>query len=70
VSAIVEKDVLPEEDLAFVVALIHAYDGIGYTRERAKGLVESAKSYLAAFADCPAREAMIRLADYIVSRNH
>jgi octaprenyl-diphosphate synthase len=70
VTAIVEQDVLPEEDLASVVALIHAYDGIGYTRERAKVLVESAKSHLLSFADCPPREAMIRLADYIVSRNH
>lgn len=70
VAAIVEQEVLPVEDLQYVVALIHAYDGIGYTRNRAKVLVESAKSHLAGFVDCPARQAMIRLADYIVSRRH
>ena len=70
VAAIVEQEVLPVEDLQYVVALIHAYDGIGYTRNRAKVLVESAKSHLAGFTDCPARQAMIRLADYIVSRRH
>ena len=44
--------------------------GIGYTRERAKLLVESAKSHLVTFAESPAKEAMNRLADYVVSRNH
>jgi len=62
--------VLPDEDLQYVVRLIHSYDGIGYTRERAKTLIESAKTHLSGFSDCPAKEAMLRLADYIVSRNH
>jgi octaprenyl-diphosphate synthase len=70
VSAIVEQEHLADEDLEFVVALIHAYDGIGYTRKRAKTLIDSAKSHLDAFADCPPKEAMIRLADYIVDRKH
>ena len=70
VAAIVEQEVLPDEDLQYVVRLIHSYDGIGYTRERAKTLIESAKTNLSGFSDCPAKEAMLRLADYIVSRNH
>ena len=70
VAAIVEQEVLPSADLQYVVSLIHSYDGIGYTRERAKTLVQSAKDQLAVFAECPAKEAMNRLADYVVSRNH
>jgi octaprenyl-diphosphate synthase len=70
VAAIIEQDILPEEDLHYVIALIHTYDGIGYTRNRAKKLVESAKGHLEVFAPCPAKEAMMRLADYIVNRNH
>jgi octaprenyl-diphosphate synthase len=70
ITEIVEQDVLPSEDLQHVVDLIHAYDGIGYTRERAKALVTSAKGHLAAFSECPAREALVRLADYVVSRSH
>jgi octaprenyl-diphosphate synthase len=69
IADIIEQDVLPDDDLQWVIDLIHAYDGIGYTRQRAKTLVESAKEHLALFADCPAREAMLRLADYIVSRS-
>jgi len=70
VAAIVEQEVLPDDDLQYVVSLIHSYDGIGYTRERAKTLIESAKIHLSGFSDCPAKEAMLRLADYIISRNH
>ena len=69
IAAIIEREMLPAEDLQYIVGLIHSYNGIDYTRERAKLLVESAKSHLASFADCPAKEAMIRLADYVVSRN-
>lgn len=70
VADIVEQEVLPDADLQYVVDLIHGYDGIGYTRKRAEELVASAKSHLVSFADCPAKEAMLRLADYIVSRNY
>ena len=70
VAAIVEQEVLPDEDLQFVIRLIHTYDGIGYTRDRARILVETAKSHLGVFADCQAKEALIRVADYVVSRRH
>ena len=69
VSEIIEKELLPREDLEYVIRLIHAYDGIGYTRQRAQALVDSAKDKLSLFADCEVKEAMLRLADYIVSRN-
>jgi octaprenyl-diphosphate synthase len=70
IAAIIEQEVLPDEDLQHVVKLIHTYDGIGYTQKKAKVLVESAKSHLAAFDESPAKEALIRLADYVVSRTH
>ena len=70
VAAIIDEDVLPDEDLQYVIGLINSYDGICFTRDRAKVLVESAKSHLAIFAECPAKEAMNRLADYVISRNH
>ncbi len=69
IAAIIEQETLPEEDLKYIVGLIHSYDGIDYTRDRTKLLIESAKGHLALFADCPAKEAMLRLADYVVSRN-
>lgn len=70
VASIVDKESLPDSELEYVIELIQKYNGIGYTRDRAKTLIESAKSHLSIFADCPAKEAMQRLADYIVSRRY
>jgi octaprenyl-diphosphate synthase len=69
IAGIIEQETLPDENLQYIVGLIHSYDGIDYTRDRAKLLIESATGYLSLFVDCPAKEAMIRLADYVVSRN-
>ncbi len=68
VAAILEKDELDEGDLSFVIALIDAADGIGYTRRRAKELVEQAKSTIRDFVSSPEKEALFELADYVVSR--
>ena len=68
VEEIVEKDLLSDEDLEEVIALIHRYDGIDYTRKRAKELVESAKQRLAVFENGEAKQALEILADYVVSR--
>ncbi len=70
IATIVEQEVLPDEDLQYVVELIHSYDGIGYTQEKARILVESAKSHLVSFVESPVKEALVRLSDYVVSRNH
>lgn len=68
INEIVELETLSDEDLADVVALIHRYDGIGYTRERARQLVEKAKVYLADCPEGPIKTALFELADYAVSR--
>jgi len=70
VAEIIEQVELPDEDLQYVIGLIHSYDGIAYTHERAGALVESAKGHLSTFPDSSAKEALVRLADYVVSRKH
>lgn len=67
-SEIVELESLSDEDLGYVVSLIERYDGIGYTRERARELVEKAKKHLGGFAEGPVKTALFELADYAVSR--
>ncbi len=67
-TGIVELETLSDEDLAYVVGLIERYDGIGYTRRRARELVERAKLKLVAFPDGPVKVALMELADYAVSR--
>ncbi|OQY24950.1 MAG: octaprenyl diphosphate synthase [Desulfobacteraceae bacterium 4572_35.2] len=68
VADVVEKELLSDEDLAGVTQLIHSYDGIDYTRVRAKELVEKAKCCLDVFDASETKSALYVLADYVVSR--
>jgi octaprenyl-diphosphate synthase len=68
VGEIVVKEELSQEDFDQVFALVRSHGGIDYTVNRARDYVASAKTRLAGFADSPVRDAMFRLADYVVSR--
>jgi len=69
VEEIVASDDLPQADLDLVIGLIETYDGIAYTRQRARELVERAKANLQMFPQGPVRAALFELADYVVSRS-
>lgn len=69
VAEVVEKELLSDEDLAEVTQLIHRYNGIDYTRIRAKELVEKAKGCLDIFEASESKCALCVLADYVVSRS-
>ncbi|MBW2185465.1 MAG: octaprenyl diphosphate synthase [Desulfuromonadales bacterium C00003068] len=68
VADVVEKELLSDEDLAGVTQLIHSYNGIDYTRVRAKELIEKAKKCLDVFDASETKSALYVLADYVVSR--
>jgi octaprenyl-diphosphate synthase len=69
IARIVELDELSETDLERVCALIEAYNGIEYTRQRAAERIHLAKAQLEIFPDCEARDALFVLADYVVARS-
>jgi octaprenyl-diphosphate synthase len=68
VAAIVDKDELSDEDFDTVLALVRTYGGIDFTVKRAEEFIASAKGHLAVFADSTAKQALYRLADYVVTR--
>ncbi|TLM68884.1 MAG: polyprenyl synthetase family protein [Deltaproteobacteria bacterium] len=68
VEDVVAGDDLPQDDLDAIIALIERYDGIAYTRQRARELVERAKQHLAVFPAGEIRDALCELADYVVLR--
>ncbi len=65
---IVAGKTLEAEDLAYAVALIRRSGGIAYSRRRADELVLGAKNRLAVFEEGPEKDALLELADYIVTR--
>jgi octaprenyl-diphosphate synthase len=68
VADIVSKDELSDEDFDTVFALVRSYGGIDYAIKRAEAYIAQAKTHLALFPDSPARQALFRLADYVVTR--
>jgi octaprenyl-diphosphate synthase len=68
VAAIIVKEELSDEDFDTVFAMVHAYGGIDYTVSRAARYIDQAKKRLTDFADSTERQALFRLADYVVSR--
>jgi octaprenyl-diphosphate synthase len=51
-----------------VAETIERYRGVGYTWEKAKGYVESAKDHLHPFPNSKEKEALCALADYVLER--
>lgn len=68
IGDVVEKEVLDNDDFDQVCALVHRYGGIEYTVERARNYIELGKKNLEIFADSPGKTALMRLADYVVTR--
>lgn len=51
-----------------IIALLNKYDSLMMTKERAALYVEKAKKNLDCFPDCPARENLMLMADFIIQR--
>ena len=69
VATIIDRGDLSTDELEDVCGLIKRCQGIEYTRERAKEQIATAKERLSLFADDSAKDALFRLADYVVDRN-
>ncbi|WP_298271345.1 polyprenyl synthetase family protein [Geobacter sp.] len=68
ISDIVEKEAMEAGDFESVFTLVHKYGGIQFTTEVATGYIARCKSHLEAFPDSPEKQALVELADYVVSR--
>ena len=67
-SDIVEKEMLGDDDLNYVINLIDKYGGIDYTRKRALEMALQAKQHLQIFPPSEVRSSLETVADYVVSR--
>lgn len=68
IAAVVEKELLSDEDFASVFELVHRYGGIEHTIAAAREHIELGKKQLEKFAPSAARDALAELADYVVTR--
>ncbi len=59
-----------QADLKNVTALMHTYGSVAFSIQCAKGFSEKAKQALSVFSDSTHRDALMTIADYVVSRDH
>jgi len=57
-----------ERDVAFLAGMVARHDGIGYAGTRAKGFIRQGKRFLKGIPPSPARDALLTLSEYVVSR--
>lgn len=67
---VIEADELEEKTLRDVLALIHKYNGIEYTMDKAREYVEGAKKSLEVFSPDLEMTALMALADYVIERTN
>ncbi|MBW2175109.1 MAG: polyprenyl synthetase family protein, partial [Deltaproteobacteria bacterium] len=65
---IIQDPDIKEEDFEAVLELIKKYDGVEYTRERAREHIEKAKACLKIFSASNSRTLLEQLADYVLAR--
>jgi octaprenyl-diphosphate synthase len=68
ISRIVRKEFIDKDDVKYVFELVNRYGGVEYSLALAKQYSDRSKSYLDIFECSPIKEALLELADFIVTR--
>ena len=69
ISSVIEKDEMSVEEFRAVSELVQRYGGIDYTVAAARKAIDGCRTHLDAFAPSPVRDAMVELAEYVVTRS-
>jgi len=69
IASVVELDEMSLDDFRAVSALVRQYGGIDYTVEKARFYMNSCKNHLDLFDNSPVRDALLSLAEYVVTRS-
>jgi octaprenyl-diphosphate synthase len=67
---VIMSDVLDDKGFEAVASLVGAHGGIEYAVDVARGYVRRGKARLNIFPDSSGKSAMLKLADYIITRHH
>lgn len=69
IAAVIEKDEMSLEDFRDVSGLVKRYGGIEYTLAEARRYVDECAAHLRGFGPGTVSDALLRLAEYVVTRN-
>jgi octaprenyl-diphosphate synthase len=62
------KNNLTKKDISYVIDFVKSYGGIDYTLKVAEEYLDRAKGFIFDFPDSPARESLLKLADFVLER--
>jgi octaprenyl-diphosphate synthase len=68
IKRVIENRERTGQDMADVMSLIHRYDGINYSLNKAKAYIDEGKGFLESFEASEAKDALLAISDYIVER--
>jgi octaprenyl-diphosphate synthase len=68
IKRVIENRERNGQDMADVMSLIHRYDGINYSLNKAKAYIDEGKGFLESFEASEARDALLAISDYIIER--
>ena len=68
IESVVEKDEMSLDEFRAVSSLVRQYDGIEYTVETARRYIAASRDRLDPFEASPVKDALLELADYVVTR--
>jgi octaprenyl-diphosphate synthase len=69
IESVIDKEEMTLDDFQLVSGMVNRYGGIEYTIDSARAYISGCRSRLDIFDICPVREAMLGLAEYVVTRN-
>lgn len=69
IQSVIDKDEMSLTDFQHVSGLVKRYGGIQYTIDAARGYIEMCRGRLDTFEASPLRDAVVQLAEYVVTRS-
>ncbi len=67
-EAIISNETFSMQDFQTLIAYLHRYEGIAYTRQQASSHIQAAKTAIARFEPSSTRELLMDIADYTLQR--
>jgi geranylgeranyl diphosphate synthase type I len=65
---VLSSEELRKEDIDYAIGLMEKHGSIGYAKKKAESLAQGAKKHLEALPESKDKESLLRIADYVVTR--
>lgn len=68
IKKVIENKEKSAHTIVDIVDMIHHYDGVNYSLNKAKAYIDEGKGFLESFADSEPKASLLAISDYIIER--